>query len=207
MPVKQNASDLTRITIRLRDHMEAEDASGVAEGRIVHMGLLEVVEGHLMKVHSATVVFVISLEGVRRTDASFPRESVMQLAHRFRQQHGFCLWHLDDPDLLENWEAAADRRVQPMLVWHPVKDGFHAQLIGPKLTEGLRGVFDTLLAEAQKSVDIVSGVTTAEVAAQLGLSISNVSNKLKILWTEGYILRREQIAPSGGIEFRYFVAR
>ena len=205
--VKQNTTAMIRTTLRLRDYMEAADASGVAEGRIVHARLLEEVKKQLTRADSATVVFVISMEGVRRTDASFPRESVMQLAHRFRPQHGFCLWHLDDSDLLENWEAAADRRIQPMLLWHTDKDGFRAHLLGPKLTEGLRGVFDTLLVEAKKTADTVCGATTSEVAERLGLSISNASNKLKTLWEEGYILRREQVAASGGIEFRYFVAR
>lgn len=206
---QQNTAGPIRVSLRLRDYMDAEDASGVAEGRVVHARLLESVERHLVQVGPAMVVFAISLQGVRRTDASFPRESVMQLAYRFRQQHGFCLWHLDDSDLLENWEAAANRRGQPVVLWHATETGYKEHLLGPRLTEGLRGVFNLLLCVAQKPVEQSNfpEMATADVAAQLGLSISNTSNKLKTLWTEGYIVRREQTAPSGGIEHRYFVAR
>lgn len=207
MDVKQIAGGKVCIPICLRDYMDAGDGWGVAEGRIVHARLLDAVEAHLLAERQATFVFQISLKGVRRTDASFPRESVMQLAHRFREQHGFCLWHLDDPDLIENWEAAARRRVQPMLSWNGTVREAKARLIGPPLTEGLRGIFDTLLSAGLGATDSALELATPDIAARLGLSVSNASNKLKALWAGGYILRREQVAPSGGIEFRYFVAR
>ena len=209
MIVKQMVERI-RVDIQLREYMDDSDGWGVEEGQAVHAKLLAAVDAHLPPTQQAMGIFAISLKGVRRTDASFPRESVMQLAHRFREEHGFCLWHMSSPSLLENWEAAASRRKQPMLVWNKSEDGCQARLIGPEMSEGLRGTFDVMLAAAQRNTDQQSGaieVATADVAAQLGISVSNASNKLKALWTDGFILRREQVAPSGGLEFRYFVAR
>jgi predicted transcriptional regulator len=44
---------------------------------------------------------------------------------------------------------------------------------------------------------------TSEAAATLHLKVPNASNKLKALWSEGYILRLEQSAESGGVEYEY----
>ena len=206
MIVKQKTTESPRVTLRLREYMDSSDGWGVEEGRFVHARLLEVVESHIATRQISPLIFIISLEGVRRTDASFPRESVMQLAHRFRTQHGFCLRDLNDPVLLENWEAAAIRRAQPILLWREEKSECRAHLLGPKLSEGLRSVFEFLLLGARKSTEEVAEFVTAEVAARLEMSVPNASNKLKTLWTEAYIMRREQTAPSGGIEFRYFLA-
>jgi len=178
------------IEVTLRDYMDGEDGWGCEEGRRVHQHLL-----HFVEDRRETDLFRISLRGVRRTDASFPREGVIELVRRFRGRKGFCLHHLDNPDLLDNWDAAALKLSQPLLVWN--RQGH--TLIGPQLTEGLRPVFESLVEAPD--------MTTAEVAARLNLTISNASNKLKSLWESGYILRNERIAQTGGIEFEYFVTR
>ncbi|HKV08338.1 MAG TPA: DNA-binding protein, partial [Thermoanaerobaculia bacterium] len=49
-----------------------------------------------------------------------------------------------------------------------------------------------------------TGARASEFAAAAQISLTNASTKLKQLWEQGFLLRRENLAPSGGIEFEYF---
>ena len=176
--------------VRLRDLMALEDAWGVEEGREAYRKLLERVEAH-----PTALVFRISLAGVRRTDVSFPRESVVEMARRFRGQKGFCLWDVSDENLLENWDAAAGKREQPLFVWN--RKGH--RLLGPAPSPGLEKVLSFSLEHEY--------VTTAQVAKDFRWSASNASNKLRSLTEGGYLLRREEAATSGGIEYLHYRIR
>lgn len=178
------------LTIRLRDSMDHDDAWGHTAGQEVSKRLLVV-----LRENPGAIVIRVSLAGVKRTDASFPRESVIKLAKQFRKAKGFCLVDADDADLLDNWDAAAQKQEQPLLVWQAA--GW--RLLGPKPSEGLRALFDYMLDR--------EAVTTNEVCAALRLNAPNASNKLRALWEQGYVLRRERTATSGGLEYEYFVAR
>jgi hypothetical protein len=173
--------------IRLREYMEGPDAWGQIQGRQVHEQLL----AHIQSCPAVDLI-VISLDGVEHTDVSFPRESVVKLAKLYRGQRGVCLKYLSDPDLLENWDAAALRGEQPLFVWS--EDKTH-RIIGPQPSIGLRDMLMYVLS--------VPVAFTSEAASTLNLKVSNASNKLKQLWLDGYILRREQTASSGGIEYAY----
>lgn len=175
------------VTIRLRDLMERDDGWGNAEGREVYQKLLKAVEDHPGK-----MIFRVSLAGVRRTDASFPRESVVELARRFRGQKGFCLVDISNQDLLDNWEAAALRREQPLTVWREGKP----EIIGPEPTRGNKSLLDFLLS--------IPETTASEAKRKLNLKLTNVSTKLKQLQDGGYILRRDEVSTTGGVEYRYF---
>src|SRR5689334_22475085 len=101
------------VTIRLRAHMDRADGWGHAEGQEVLERLLSLIEAQ-----PAVRLVRISLHGVERTDASFPRESVVELAKRFRGTIGFCLTDAEDQDLLDNWDAAARKKEQPLIAWN-----------------------------------------------------------------------------------------
>lgn len=159
---------------------------GTVQGRKVHEALNHVVENS-----PAGTIFVISLAGIRHTDVSFARESVVSLIKRYRREYYFCLADLLDKDLVENWDLAAKKLEQPLTVWN----GEKATIIGPEPTEGTRDMLDYVL-----SVPIAY---TSEAAAKLDLKIANASNKLKKLAQEGYILQQKRSAPSGGIEYEY----
>ncbi len=180
----------TIVTIRLRDHMDHDDAWGHAAGQDVFGRLLAVLRAHV-----GTMMFRVSLAGVTRTDASFPRESVVRLAKQFRKEKGFCLVDAADSDLLDNWDAAAQKQEQPLVAWQ--SDEW--RLLGPKPSEGLRPLFEHVLSRG--------AVTTSEACEALQLNAPNASNKLKTLWEQGYLLRRERAAATGGLEFEYFAAR
>jgi hypothetical protein len=173
--------------IALRDYMPGPDGWGYIMGRQVHEKLRAVVETHPVE-----IVFCISLSGIEHTDASFPRESVIELARSTRSQCGFCLIEATDPDLLDNWDAAALKREQPLLVWQDNT----AHILGPQPGEGSREMLNYVLS--------VPSTITSEAAQNLHLKVPNASNKLKQLWQEGYILRRERTANSGGVEYEYY---
>lgn len=167
--------------------MDRPDGWGHEEGRQVHLKLLSRVEQN-----PADLVCEISLNGVERTDASFPRESVIELARRFRGHRGFCLVDVARADLLENWDAAATKIGQPICVWN----GDKVTVIGPKPTEGTAEILSYILEN--------SFVTTNAVVGKFQLTVQNASNKLNRLWKDGYILRKECVSPSGGSEYQYF---
>ncbi|HXG28618.1 MAG TPA: hypothetical protein VNJ47_07210 [Nevskiales bacterium] len=175
------------VLIDLRDYMERDDAWGVDEGREIHARLLQVVEAN-----PGVKVFQISLKRVKRTDASAPRESVVELARRYRKDKGFCLVHVQHPDLRENWDAAALKKDQPLCIW----DENRVDWIGPQASRGTRDVLDYVSGRT-------SPVFTSEVCKALKLTAQNASTKLKALWEKGYLLRQEMSAPTGGVEYAY----
>jgi hypothetical protein len=174
-------------TIYLRQLMDRDDGWGNAEGREVFQRLLKKIEADPTK-----GVYRVSLDGVRRTDASFPRESVIELARRFRGNKGFCLVDIADPDLLDNWDAAAAKRDQPITVWRNGKP----EIIGRKPTAGNGDVLNYVLSNSE--------ATAANTAKQLKLQLTNASTKLRQLEKEGFIMRRDEVSPTGGIEYKYF---
>lgn len=176
-------------TIFMRDLMEREDGWGNVEGRAVYQKLLEVIEAN-----PGTNVFGVSFKEVVRTDVSFARESIIEMAVRFRGKKGFFLIDMPNPDLLENWVAAAIRRNQSITV----KDsGGKLSIYGPEPSRGNKALLELLLKSHETSA--------TEVAKRLKISITNASTKLKQLLEAGFILRRDEPAASGGVEYKYFV--
>lgn len=176
------------VRLRLADLIGGEpEAWGNDQGREVFALLLAEVERH-----PGALVFEISLEGIRRTDASFPRESVVELARRFRKQLAFVVTNATDEALLFNWDAAAIKKEQPLFV--KAVDGSWTML-GPQLSSSKDRLLDYVMKNKR--------VRTAQVAADLFLKISNASTQLRELWEMGYVLRREEVADTGGVEFIY----
>lgn len=173
--------------INLRDFMETPDGWGRAEGREVYQRLLSSVEAN-----SGVMVFKVSVAGVKRVDISFASETLVELARRFRGKKGFCFVDLQDPDMIENWEAAAERKGQPLMLW----EGDQGRVIGVQPSQGNLEAFLFALSKPY--------TRAAEFAeAKSGMSIANASSKFKQLWEQGYLLRRESVADSGGVEFVY----
>lgn len=173
--------------LHLADYLGAsKEGWGNEQGREVYAKLLCAVEEH-----PGTRVFEISLTGVKRTDASFPRESVVELAKRFRKQLGFVLTDVPNESLLFNWLVAAEKKQQPLFV--KGKTGW--DLIGGELSPAKKALLDYVMEH--------KAVRTAQLAADLGLKTTNASTQLKDLWDMGYVLRHEEIAESGGVEYVY----
>jgi hypothetical protein len=176
----------TRLIV-LRDHMDDGQGWGREQGRQVFQRLLDTVEA----VQDCSV-FRVSMQGVDRADISFASETLVELARRFRRMKGFCLVDLSDPDVKENYEAAAARKTQPLIVW----TGGTASVLGVQPSQGTRDALEFALQRPQ--------TRAAEfVAERSGLSIANASMKFKQLWEQGFLLREESAADSGGVEYVY----
>tara|TARA_R110002096_G_scaffold362410_4_gene555547 strand:+ start:4658 stop:5188 length:531 start_codon:yes stop_codon:yes gene_type:complete len=172
--------------------MASDDGWGNKPGVLVNQKLVRMVEEM-----PQVATFRVSLEGVRCVDVSFARESVINLAKRYRGDKGFCLVDIeatDDievEDILDNWRLAAIDQQQPMTVW--TDDG--PRIIGPQPTEPTQQLLSLVL----KRKDL----GTPEAAKTLKKELNNVSTRLKNLTDRGFILRQEIPAQSGGVEFRY----
>jgi len=180
----------TSATIRLRDLMDRPDGWGREEGAEVGTRLRE----SIATLENA-IVFRISLDGITKTDASFPRESVVDAALTFRKRKYFCLVDVANEDLLFNWEAAAKKKEQPIIAWTMTG----AMLLGRELTPSHDVVYRRLIE--------IEGASAAELAESIDTSVPNMSNQLRKLWDDGYILRTERVAPTGGIEYVYEVPK
>jgi hypothetical protein len=173
--------------LALRELMNRPEGWGRVQGREVYQRLLQSVEEN-----PGTLVFRVSMKGVQRVDISFASETVVELARRYRGTKGFCLVDLTDSDLIENWDAAAARKGQPLLVWQNKS----ARLIGAEPTPGCQEAFRFALVRPQ--------ARAAEFAeTKKEISIANASMKFKQLWEQGFLLRQESTADTGGVEYVY----
>lgn len=174
-------------TIRLAELLGGRsDAWGSNEGRDIHARLADELDQR-----PEALIVRVSLAGIRQTDASFARASVIELAHRYRGRRGICLVDIPSEDVLVNWDAAALQRGQNLLAW--TDKGF--RLLGPPLREDTFALLQVVTERGE--------IGTAEVAKVMKKQVTNVSTRLKRLNDEGLVLRREVTAPSGGMEFRY----
>jgi hypothetical protein len=173
--------------LALRDFMDRPDGWGREQGRGAYQRLLRAVEAS-----AGNVVIRFSMKGVKRVDMSFASETIVELARRFRGTKGICLVDLTDTDMIENIDAAASKKGQPLLLW----EGKSARVLGSQPTQGCREAFDFALERPQ--------ARAAEFAqAKKNMSIANASMKFKQLWEQGFLLRRESAADTGGVEFVY----
>ena len=136
-------------------------------------------------------VVEISLEGIKATDASFPRESVISIIKHLNGERLFYLTGFNSKDLLDNWDYAAKAKNQLVVTNYDNS----LEIIGPDLNTSTRELINYVYSQ--------SSVTTANVAKALGLSVQNASTRLKKLVNEGIVLREEEAALSGGKEFIY----
>jgi hypothetical protein len=175
-------------TLVLKDFMSgASQGWGREQGRNTYSKLLTFVESR-----PGTLIFVVSLSGIDRMDISFASESVVELARRFRGSKGFALADVPDADMLENLEAAATRKHQPLMVQQEGR----MLVIGLQPSKGSTQAFQFALTHPM--------VRAAQFAAAAEMPIGNASMKFKQLWEQGFLLRRESVAESGGVEFLYF---
>jgi hypothetical protein len=137
-------------------------------------------------------VFGISLDGVRATDASFPRESVVSLAKMLRGEKGFYLEGFVNNDLLDNWDYAAKAKDQNIIVKQGEKK---YRVIGPELHESMKALLDFVMREGQ--------VTTAKVAKKFDISVQNASARMKRLHQAGLVLGSKESAETGGLEYLF----
>jgi len=133
----------------------------------------------------------VSMAGVERMDASFASEAIVEVIGRFRKSMGVCLVDLSNSAIRLNIDLAAERIGVPVTVWN----GTEVAVIGMKSSAGNREALEYALSSAE--------VRTAAFADVAGISIANASTKFKQLWEQGFLMRTEGAADSGGVEFLY----
>lgn len=148
---------------------------------------------HLDSLPKAYVV-AISIGDVI-ADSSFMREAVISVAKHYRGEKYFYIQDLNDPDVRDNCHYAAEAKKQPIVAWC----GQDYTILGPQPSASNLTLLEIVLSK--------QSVTTAQVAVDLDISVQNASTKLKKLVEEGYIMRREEVAESGGIEYVYAAIR
>ncbi len=173
--------------ITLREHMNSHEGWGRVQGREVYNRLLDFVESK-----PEILLFRISMKEVRRIDFSFASETLIELARKYRGNKGFCFNASIDQDMLENLDAAAERKEQPLVVWK----NSEYKIIGLQPSKGTV----TALEFAMKQDETRA---SEFVSANSGMSIANASMKFKQLWNQGFLLRTENVAGSGGVEYVY----
>lgn len=173
-------------TIKLFDLINDDHVFGNEDGRDVFFKLKQIVDEH-----PDADTFGISLEGIIATDASFPRESVVSLAKQYRGEKGFFLTDFISKDLVDNWNYAAQAKEQPLIIWYADSH----EIIGPSITSSTKELVEYVIKQGS--------VTTSKVADALNISVQNASTKLKNLVKQGFVLRSEEVAESGGVEYIY----
>lgn len=167
--------------------MNGPEGWGRSDGREVYQRLLAFVEAN-----AGTPIFRVSMKGVKRVDISFASETIVELARRYRGSKGFCLTDLHDEDMIENWDAAAERKAQPLMLWTNDKP----RVLGPSPSAGNQAALQFALSRATSRA--------SEFAEIVGnMSIANASSKFKQLWEQGFLLRTESAADTGGVEYSY----
>lgn len=174
--------------IKLLDLTKGEDHPfGNAMGKEVFKRFIDCVDSYPNQ-----KVFEVSLEGIKATDSSFPRESIISGVKQYRGEHWFYLSHLEDRDLIDNWAYAAKAKQQSLIIETASKP----IVIGPDITPTRQKLLYFVLDKGR--------VTTALVAEALDVSVQNASTKLKQLSNEGLILRSEESSLTGGKEYIYY---
>tara|TARA_Y100001933_G_scaffold212767_3_gene218039 strand:- start:18425 stop:18994 length:570 start_codon:yes stop_codon:yes gene_type:complete len=187
MKEKQANIALSRITGKGKEFL-----SGNAYGKEVFQELLREVDAR-----PSARVFEISLKGIKATDASFPRESVISLIKMFCGEKAFFLSGFATPDLMDNWDYAAKAKNQAVIVIHD--DPREYDVIGPPVNAGTKELLDYVMREGV--------VTTSKVAKKFNVSPQNASAKMKKLHSLGLVLGTKETAESGGLEFVYHAIR
>lgn len=175
------------VTCRLLSLMDTNEGWGRNQGREVYQSLIAFVERN-----PTAAVIQISLADIKKMDMSFASETIVELARRYRGSRGICLIDAMNPDMVENIGAAAERKEQPLFVY----GGEQPHIVGLQPSKGLVGALDFALTRPKTRA-------TEFASAQDGVSIQNASMKFKQLWQQGFLLRREDVAESGGVEFSY----
>lgn len=173
-----------KISISLFDLLGDSTAFGNIEGREVFQKLKAKVD-----LNSENSIIEISLTGIKRTDASFPRESVMSLVKLKNGEKCFFLSGFESRDLIDNWDYAAKAKEQTLIVL--TSDGY--ELIGKSISDNSKELLDFIIKSGS--------TTTSNIAKKFDVTSQNASAKLKRLMSVGLVLSSKQVAETGGIEF------
>jgi len=172
--------------IYLRELAGEDTLFGNEDGRKIYNRLLDEIDSL-----NGNSIFCISLKGIKATDASFPRESVISAAKMKKGEVGFFLVDFRSQDLIDNWNYGCIAKEQPLIVY---QDNCH-RVLGPPLPETASELLDYVIQQGT--------VTTSLIADEFDVTPQNASGRLKKLHDLGLIMGKKEVANSGGLEFVY----
>lgn len=175
-------------TLNLRQYADESNPYGTSRGRKAHGLLVRDID----VLHGASVVG-ISLVDIEAADVSFFRESIIYTVKRYSKQIAFYVFDITDEDLLSNLHGAAISGDQSLTCWV----GHECRFVGPEPSASSKALLDFVVEHRE--------TTTAKAASALDISVQNASTRLKRLADDGFLLRSEESADSGGKEFVYKV--
>lgn len=170
----------------LRKFTDGPNPYGTNRGRKAHSLLVESID----LLPGASVVG-ISLSNIEAADVSFFRECLIYTVKRYSKQIAFYVCGVTDEDIVANLHGAAISGDQNLTCWV----GKECRFVGPEPSASSKALLDFVINNRE--------ATTAEAAAALEISVQNASTRLKRLADEGFLLRSEVSADSGGKEFVY----
>lgn len=174
--------------VDLRKFTDESNPYGTSRGRLAHAKLVD----HIDSIHGASVIG-ISLANIAGADISFFRECLIYTVKRYSNQIHFYVCDINDEDIFANLKGAADSGGQRLTCWV----GNECRFVGPETSASNKALLELVVNNRE--------ATTAEAAAALDISVQNASTRLKRLSDEGFLLRTEATAESGGKEFVYQV--
>ena len=172
--------------ISLLDLAQTDKLFGSDLGKRVYTRLMDAIQSNPHVIH-----FALSVKGATWTDVTFARESVLRMASAYRGVKSFCLNDLNNADQIDNWSYAADSKGQPIMAWF----GKEFRILGCQLTNSSKNIVEYVLKHGT--------VNTAQVADAMDITIHNSSTTLKRLYMQGYLMRTDTSASTGGREFLY----
>jgi len=172
----------------LRDFTEESNPYGTSRGRRTHAKLLDCID----KLRGKTVIG-ISLSGLEGADVSFLRESLIYTIKRYSKEFTFFAFDVQDEDIFANLHGAALSGDQRLTCWF----GNECKFVGPEPTASSKALLDMVVSHRT--------TTTSKAAEELHISVQNASTRLKRLSEEGFLMRTEEAAETGGKEFVYQV--
>ncbi|SEM92828.1 winged helix-turn-helix transcriptional regulator [Pseudomonas sp. ok266] len=175
--------------IALRDFTEESNPYGTSRGRETYTKLLNRID----KIKDASTIG-ISFSELAAADISFLRESLIYTVKRYSKEITFFAFNFQDEDIFANLDGAAVSAEQHLTCW---VNG-QCRFAGPRPTASSKALLDMVISHRS--------TTTAKVAEELNISVQNASTRLKRLAEEGFLLRVEEAADTGGKEFVYQVA-
>ncbi len=177
--------------ISLRELTGFDDAWGTDLGAKISADL-----NRMLVTQSAGTLAVFDFSGIKRSDASFQREAIVETMRRHRPRLLFLIEGITNPDLRSNLVLALERRGDAVFVRND--DG---------RLEAIGSVSETQRRTLQAIGDL-DEVTSRELLTKLpALTPPNATNRLNDLAAAGLLERADGAAMGGGRQYRFFTIR
>ncbi|CAM4098875.1 hypothetical protein [Pseudoalteromonas byunsanensis] len=175
--------------VEISAYVDPSKARGVKYGQLTFAKLRQKIE-----MYKCGTIVKLSLAGLDFIDVSFGRECLIHLLLHFRGRIGFILTNLEHSDLEETFYGALYHYKICLLIQQPDNS---TKIIGPKSD----GSFLEKYLELWNYISEHEFVTTSQIVKHFhALSPPNGNSKLNKLVKMGLLLKKRQIATSGGPE-------